>query len=191
MIFDIMTPPIIYIFGGLLLFAIIVLIALFNKIIRADHMVKEAWSGIDVQLKRRHELIPSLLETVKGITQHEQSTLEQVTQARSESLRVKELGETESAETALSGALRGLLAIAESYPDLKASENFIQFQKHLVETENRIEMARRYYNGSVRDFNILIESFPGILLANTLNKTPKDFFEIEFAYEKDAPEVQL
>ena len=181
----------IYVFAGLLLFALLVLIALFNKIVRAGHMVNEAWSGIDVQLKRRHELIPALIETVKGYMAHEQATLEKVVQARSESIRVKEVPDAEAAECELSGALRNLLALAEAYPDLKANQNFMQFQDHLVETEDRIEMARRYYNGSVRDYNILIESFPGILIAGMLNREPRDFFEIEFAYEKDAPEVQL
>ncbi len=161
----------------------------YNRFVRLRNQADEAWSGIDVQLQRRHELVPNLLATVKGYMAHESGVLERVTRLRTDA--GMGLDERASAESGLSRSISRLFAVAEDYPDLKASESFMQLHESLVEIEEQLQYARRYYNGSVRDYNILVESFPGVLIAGMLNKQPKDFFEIEFAYEKDAPEVQL
>ena len=173
----------------ILLFVIVILI--FNRFIRYRAMVREALSGIDVQLKRRHDLIPNIVDAVKGYMQHERKVLEDVTQLRArvgDSKTVKEKGE---AENGLSQVLKTIFAVAEAYPDLKANQNFLEVQKSLTDIEDQIQMARRYYNGTVRNYNILVESFPGNLIAKVFNFAPADFFEIEYVTERKVPDVRF
>jgi len=166
-------------------------LALFNRMVRYRNRVREAWSGIDVQLKRRHNLVPRLVEAVKAYAAHERAVLEEVTRVRSETEAARDFGETEASEERLSRSLRPLLALVEAYPDLKANQSFLNLQQELVETEDMLQMARRYYNGSVRDFNTLIEMFPGNIVAGLFHFEPRDFFEIETATERLAPQVSL
>jgi LemA protein len=163
----------------------------YNRMVRARNMVREAWSGIDVQLKRRYDLIPNLVETVKGYTKHESTVFEEIAQTRAQSMTASTPQDKGPSENALSQQLKSLFAVAESYPDLKASQNFIDLQKSLSEIEDQIQYARRYYNGSVRDFNILIQTFPNNTLAGVFGFKPQEFFEIELATERSAPEVDL
>src|SRR5664279_335215 len=156
---------ILWIVLGLVAIVIIWFIAVFNGIIGLKNRTKEAWSDIDVQLKRRHDLIPNLIETVKGYAKHEASVFEKVTEARANAINAKGAQEAGQAENVLTSALKSVFAVAESYPDLKASENFKQLQGELTDTEDKIEAARRFYNGNVRDFNTKIETFPNSLVA--------------------------
>ena len=180
-----------WIAGTVLLLIVGAGILLFNRIVRARNLVDEAWSGIDVQLKRRHDLVPNLVETVKEYGGHERTLFDDITRLRSETLSVTAPGETGAAENALTRQLKTLFAVAEAYPELKASENFLDLQKSLSDIEDKIQYARRYYNGTVRDYNILIESFPNNLLANPLGFQREEFFEIEYATERKAAEVDF
>ena len=155
------------------------LIAVYNGLIRLKNRTDEAWSDIDVQLKRRYDLIPNLISTVKGYAQHEKNLFEKVTQARTAAMGAQGPVDKSQAENMLSGTLKSLFAVAENYPDLKANENFLELQRELSDTENKIQASRRFYNGNVRDFNIKIETFPNNLVAGMLNFTKRDFFEIE------------
>ena len=155
------------------------LIAVYNGLIRLKNRTDEAWSDIDVQLKRRYDLIPNLISTVKGYAQHEKNLFEKVTQARTAAMGAQGPVDKSQAENMLSGTLKSLFAVAENYPDLKANENFLELQRELSDTENKIQASRRFYNGNVRDFNIKIEVFPNNLVAGMLNFTKRDFFEIE------------
>lgn len=166
-------------------------IAIYNNLVKNRNMVKEGWSGIDVQLKRRTNLIPNLVNTVKGYTQHEQGVLENVTEMRTQCLGTNDPAERAKSEGLLTAALGKLFAVAENYPDLKANENFIELQKSLDNIENEIQMARRYYNGAVRNLNILIESFPSNIVANIFNFKQADFFELENPSERAVPEVDF
>lgn len=150
----------------------------FNSLTRRRNQTDEAWSDIDVQLKRRYDLIPNLVESVKGYTQHEQTTLENITKARTAAMGAKTMGEHAQAEDMLSGTLKSLFAVAENYPDLKASQNFLQLQDELTDTENKIQAARRFYNGNVRDYNTTVQSFPTNIMANVFNFKVKDFFQL-------------
>ena len=174
----------------LILIALTVVWAIFtyNRFIKLKHMVKEAWSGIDVQLKRRFNLIPNLIETIKGYAKHEADTMEQLTRMRTGSEDVNQRG---AEEGRITQAIQNLLAVAEEYPDLKASQNFLDLQNNLDEIENAIQLARRYYNGAVRDFNVLVESFPSNLIANVFSFQNADFFEIELARQRDVPKVEF
>ncbi|NIT04345.1 LemA family protein [Candidatus Saccharibacteria bacterium] len=163
---------------------------LYNTLVRSRTRVEEAWSHIDVQLKRRADLIPNLVETVKGYAKHEKGVFENVTKARSAILSAKTVKESEDADNMLTGALKTLFAVAENYPELKASENFKELQDELSDTENKIAYARQFYNGNVRDFNILIKSFPNVLLSSALGFKPAEFFEAE-AGEREKPEVKF
>jgi LemA protein len=167
------------------------LIFLFNRLVRSKNLVKEGWSGIDVQLRRRYNLIPNLVETVKGYAKHEKGVLEEVVKLRSQCIDAKKMGEQAQAENALTQALKGLFALAEAYPDLKANQNFLDLQKHLTEIEDQIQLARRYYNGTVRNFNIQIESFPSNLVAQIFNFKQAEFFEIEVATQREVPQVDF
>jgi len=167
------------------------LVILYNGLIKARQMVAEGWSGVEVQLKRRSNLVPNLVETVKGYLTHEQSLLEDVTRLRSQCRSASDIPEKAKLEGALGRSLTGLLAVAESYPDLKASANFSKLQEQLAEVEDQIQMARRYYNGSVRELNIKVESFPGNLVAGTFGFKTAEFFEIESPEERAVPEVQF
>jgi LemA protein len=164
-------------------------VVIYNKLVANRNLVAEGWSGIDVQLKRRNDLIPNLIETVKGYMGHERGVLEQVTELRAKSLQAAGVGDKARAEGALGAALANLFAVAENYPDLKASQNFIELQKSLADIEDQIQLARRYYNGAARNFNILIQSFPSNLVANTFKFTPVEYFEIEEAAERVVPKV--
>jgi LemA protein len=168
-------------------------IFLYNGLVRHRQMVSEGWSGIDVQLKRRADLIPSLVESVKGYMGHEKSVLGDVTRLRADAQAASGAMPEERAriEGALSGALGRMLAIAEGYPDLKASANFLEFQRQLTETEDEIALARRYYNGAVRNNNIAVEVFPANLCAGSLGFAKAQYFEIEDAAERALPKVSL
>ena len=171
-----------------LLYAVIV----FNSLVRTRQMADEAWSGIDVQLKRRHDLVPNLVDTVKGYAGHERSVLEEVTQLRgaARALPQGDVAARAQAEGALSAAIGKLLAVAENYPDLKASNNFLELQKQLSDLENELQMARRYYNGTVRNLNVLVQSFPSNLIAGMAGFAPRDFFELADG-EGAVPQVNL
>jgi LemA protein len=166
---------------------------LYNRLVKLRQMAREGWSGIDVQLKRRADLIPNLLESVKGYMQHEKSLLEEVTRLRNASIAADNAPPAERGkiEAALSGALGRLIAVAENYPDLKASQNFMEFQNALEETENEISMARRYYNGAVRNSNIAVESFPSNLVASRFGFDKAEFFEIEEPADRATPKVSF
>ncbi|MCB4205462.1 LemA family protein [Deferribacterales bacterium Es71-Z0220] len=170
--------------GGLIFLGIIVIlvfafIAYYNKFIKLKNQADESFSGIDVQLKRRHDLIPNIVETVKGYVKHEASTLEKVVQARNIAMSANSVEDKAKAENMITGALKSLFALSESYPDLKANQNFISLQNTLSEIEDNIQNARRYYNAVVRDYNILCESFPSVIIANIFNFKKREFFEIE------------
>ena len=168
---------------------LLLLIVLYNRLVRLRNMVREGWSGIDVQLKRRANLIPNLVETVKGYMGHERDLLEKVTRLRSQSLQTGNLGEKQRVESALTGGLARLFAVAEGYPELKANQNFQDLQSQLSEIEDQIQLARRYYNGTVRNLNIAIESFPGNLVAGWFAFQTAEFFEIEDPGDRSVPMV--
>lgn len=157
----------------------IVLIAMYNALVRLNTRTQEAWSDITVQLKRRYDLIPNLVNTVKGYAKHEKSVFEDVTKARTQAMKAEGVQETAKAENQFSETLKSLFAVAEAYPDLKANENFKALQDELVDTEDKIQAARRFYNGSVRDLNIKIQTFPTNLFAKKLGFTKREFFEVE------------
>lgn len=167
------------------------LIAVYNGLIKLRNMKEEAWSGIDVQLKRRSDLIPNLLESVKGYMAHERSVLEQVTSLRAQSMNASTVGAKIAAESALTRSLGALFAVAENYPDLKASQNFIDLQNQLAQIENEIQMARRYYNGTVRNLNVGIETFPNSIVAGMFNFAKAEFFEIEDEADRTVPKVNF
>jgi LemA protein len=169
------------------------LVGAYNGLVALRNKVQEAWSGIDVQLKRRYDLIPNLVNTVKGYASHEAATLEKVIQARNQAISVKTgdvQGQAE-AETMLSGALRQFFALSESYPDLKANTNFIELQRSLTQIEDQIQSARRYYNALVRDNNTKVESFPTNLIANNFGFVKYEYFEITDDSQRDNVKVQF
>lgn len=151
----------------------------------------EAWSGIDVQLKRRHDLIPNVVEAVKGYMQHERKVLEDITNIRASLINAVTVKEKSQRENNLSSAFKSIFAVVENYPDFKANQAILELQKNLTEIEDQIQFARRYYNGTVRNFNILAESFPSNILASLFNFKPADFFEIEYATERNTPDVKF
>lgn len=166
-------------------------IFIYNKFIRLRNMVEEGWSGIEVQLKRRSNLIPNLLETVKGYMGHERELLSKVTELRSQSMQERAVGEKARLEEKLSRSLANVFAVAEGYPDLKANQNFSELQAELSEIEDQIQLARRYYNGTVRNLNIQVESFPGNIIAGIFKFTRAEFFEIEDPIARTVPEVSF
>jgi LemA protein len=178
-----------YILLGLVVAALVGAISIYNRLVRNRQMVQEGWSGIDVQLKRRADLIPNLIEAVKGYMGHERGVLEQVTELRAQSLKAGGVGDKARVEGALGAALGNLFAVAENYPDLKASQNFIQLQQSLADIEDQIQLSRRYYNGAARNLNILVASFPSNLVANMFQFTPAEYFEIEDATDRAVPKV--
>ncbi len=186
-----MAEIILYVILGLAVAVVAWAIAIYNKLVRRRTMVKEGWSGIDVQLKRRANLIPNLIETVKGYMGHEQGVLAEVTQLRQQSMGGGTPGQQGSIQGALGRALGKLFAVAEAYPDLKASRNFVDLQDELSDAEDQIQLARRYYNGAVRDLNILIEQFPSNLIAGRFGFIQAEFFEIEDAADRAVPEVEF
>jgi len=185
-----MTPILIVI---LVVLAIIILwpVGTYNRLITLRNRAKEAWSDIDVQLKRRYNLIPNLVETVKGYAAHERELFEKVTEARTRAMGAQTPKEKGEAENILSGTLKTLFAVAENYPQLRASENFLELQRELTDTEDKIQAARRFYNGNVRDLNIRIESFPANIIANLFRFAKMDFFEIEEAEAREPVKVKF
>ena len=180
----------------LIIVIIIVLLAawavfIYNQFISQRNIVDEAWSGIDVQLKRRYDLIPNLVNTVKGYSQYERELMQDITALRAKSMNLNSPGEKAKPESALSGRLKNLLAVVENYPDLKASQSFLNLQQKLTEVEDQIQYARRYYNGAVRDYNTRVESFPSNIVASIFGFKKEEFFEITFATERQTPEVDL
>jgi LemA protein len=175
----------------LILLAVFYYIAKRNGIISARNRVDESWSGIDVQLKRRHDLVPNLVETVKGYATHEQEVFTKVTEARAESMSAKSVQDTASAETKLTGALTDLRAVAEQYPNLKATENFQQLSRNLSELEDEIQASRRIYNSNVQAYNTDIQQFPGSIIANQGGFSARQYFEIEDKSERDPVAVSF
>jgi len=163
----------------------------FNKLVRLKNRAKEAWADIEVQLKRRHDLIPNLVETVKGYAVHEREVFEKVTEARTRAMGAKTMKERAEAENYLSETLKTLFAVAENYPNLKASTNFLELQRELVDAEDKIQAARRFYNANVRDLNIMIESFPANIIASAFGFKKMEFFEVPEAAEREAPKVKF
>ena len=182
---------ILYIVIGVVVLIILWAIVVFNGFVRLKHRVNEAWSDIDVQLKRRHNLIPNLVKTVKGYAKHEKGLFEKVTEARTKAVSAKGIEEKGKAENALTNTLKTLFAVAENYPDLKANANFLELQRELSDTENKIQAARRFYNGNVRDINIKVEHFPSRIIAGVFSFKKRDFFEIEEAAERSVPKVEF
>ena len=176
---------------GLVVLVGLIYILMRNSIISSRNRVEEAWSGIDVQLKRRHDLVPNLVEAVKGYATHEQKTFENVTKARSQAMGAQGVEETGKAESMLSQALGGLRVVAEQYPELRATENFQQLQNQLSELEDEIQASRRIYNSNVQSYNTKIQQFPMSIVANQGGFSDKEFFEIGDAAEREAPEVSF
>lgn len=161
----------------------------YNSLVRRRNQVKESWSDIDVQLKRRYDLIPNLVESVKAYATHERQAFENVTAARSAAMGAQTPVEHAKAENMLTGALKSLFAVAEAYPDLKANTNFLELQRELADTENKIQAARRFYNTNVRDYNTAIESVPTNIVAKSFGFAPQEYFELEDEAAKNVPKV--
>lgn len=177
-----------WIAAGALLALLLYGVVLFNRLVARRNHVLEAWSGIDVQLKRRHDLLPKLVEVVKAYGRYEQATLEQITGARA---AAGSGAERREAENGLSRGLRQLFALAEAYPELKANQGYLDLQRQVSDTEEQIQYARRYYNGTVRELNVLVESFPSNLVARWFGFRTMEFFEIELATQRESPEMTL
>ncbi len=169
------------------------LMAMYNGLIKTRNRVREAWSDIDVQLKRRYDLVPNLIETVKGYAKHEQETFEKVVNARSQAMNTSsdDLGKKTEAENALSSTLKSIFALAENYPDLKANQNFLELQRELTDTEDKIMAARRFYNNNVRRFNTKVEVFPTNIFAKRLGFKKQDFFELKEEAAREPVKVEF
>jgi LemA protein len=174
---------------GIVAFLIILGIALYNALVKARTMVEEGWSGIDVQLKRRANLIPNLVETVKGYLTHEKTLLSDITELRSQSLASSDISQKAIIESRLSRSIAGIFAVAENYPELKANQNFKHLQEQLADIEDQVQMARRYYNGTVRNLNIKIDAFPSNMVAGLFHFTKAPFFEIDDPAARSVPQV--
>jgi len=179
-----------------IIFAIVALVVLwvifaYNSLITLQNRCEEAWADIDVQLKRRHNLIPNLVETAKAYASHEKEVFQNVTEARSKAVEAGDVEGQKQAENQLTGALKSLFAVSEDYPKLQASENFLELQKELRDTEDKIQAARRFYNNNVRELNTKIEKFPSNLIASLFGFEQKDLFEVESLSEKKTPELQF
>lgn len=175
----------VYIIGGIILFVILFVVLLYNSLVRIRNRKEEAWSDIDVQLKRRYDLIPNLVSTVKGYVKHEQETLAKVTEMRTKALEADGVQAKGQAENMLTGALKSIFAVAENYPDLQASQNFVELQKELSDTENKIQSARRFYNSTVQDLNTAVQTFPKNVVAGMFGFKEEEFFELD-EEEKEA-----
>ncbi len=182
-----------YILIGILVAVALYVVMIYNGLVKARQMAEEAWSGIDVQLKRRADLIPNLIETVKGYASHEKSTFEEVVRLRSQAQAVPagDVAGRAQAEGLLGQALGKLFALAEAYPDLKANQNFAELQASLENLENEIQMSRRYYNGAARDLNVRVESFPNNLIAGQFGFSKKEYFEITNEADRAVPSVKF
>ena len=179
---------IVLIAGGLF---VVFVIGIFNKLVRLKNMVEEAWSGIDVQLKKRYNLIPNLVNTIKGYAAHEKEVFENVAAMRSAGINAKTIEEHGKAENAITQALGRLFAVAENYPDLRANANFVDLQNQLSAIENDIQMARRYYNGTARNKNIAVQSFPSNIIASMFGFKTAAYFELEDAMQRETPVVDF
>ena len=176
---------------ALVIVAVVFVIGVYNGLVRLRNQVRNAWSQIDVQLKRRHDLIPNLVETVKGYATHERETLENVTKARSQAVGAQGVENQAQAENMLTSALGRLMVVVEQYPDLKANENFVNLQEELTATENRIGFARQHYNDSVMGYNTRVESFPANIVAGMFSFVAEAFFEIQDPESREVPKVQF
>jgi LemA protein len=183
--------PALIVVAVIVVLLIIFVIGVYNALIRLRNQVDNSWSQIDVQLKRRHDLIPNLVETAKGYMQHERGTFEAITKARSQAMGAKNVAEASKAEGALGEALSKFMLVVENYPDLKANQNFLAVQEELTSTENKISFARQSYNDQVLFFNNKIQVFPSNIVANMFNFGKRDFFEIEAAAEREVPKVSF
>lgn len=172
-------------------FIIVLFVSIYNSLIKLRNTSEQAWSDVDVQLKRRYDLIPNLVETVKGYASHEKETFEKVVQARNMAMGATSPEQKAEGENFLQSALKSLFALSESYPDLKANQNFLDFQNELSEIEEKIQMARRYYNAVVRDLNTKIESVPSNIVASFFGFIKKEYFELESTEERKTPEVSF
>jgi LemA protein len=182
----------IWIVAAVIAIVVTAIIVIFNRLVRLRQNVRESWSAIDTELKRRYDLIPNLVETVKGYASHERTTLENVIAARNAAVANNGAPQQQvGTENALTSAVRSLFAVAEAYPELKANENFQQLQSQLSETETRISQARRFYNANVRELNTAIQTFPTSLLASMFGYTPENYFEIEDPAERQAVAVKI
>jgi len=170
---------------------VVFVIGIYNALVRLRNQVANAWSQIDVQLKRRHDLIPNLMETAKGYMKHERETFEAITNARSQAMGAKDVSEASKAEGALGGALSKFMLVVENYPDLKANQNFLSLQEELTSTENKISFARQSYNDQVLFFNNKIQMFPSNVVANMFSFAKRDFFELETPAEREVPKVSF
>ncbi len=178
-----------FILIAIIVFVVLAIISMYNGLVRLKMRVEEAWSDIDVQLKRRYDLIPNLINTVKGYATHEQTLLEKLTQERTEAMSSGGVAKAD-AENALTGTLRTLFAVAENYPDLKANQNFLELQRELSDTENKIQAARRFYNATVMELNTKVDTFPSGIIASLFKFTKKEFFQIDEA-EKEVVAVNF
>lgn len=176
---------------AIIVILLIVIISGYNALVSLKIRSEEAWSDIDVQLKRRYDLIPNLIETVKGYAKHEKELFENVTKARADAISAKDLKTQEKAENQISEALKSIFAVAENYPALKANENFAKLQDELTDTEDKIQAARRFYNGNVRELNIKVASFPSNIIASLFHFVPKELFELENPAEKEPVKVNF
>ena len=176
---------------GIIVILVLFAIGAYNRLIALRQRVDQAFADVDVQLKQRHDLIPNLVETVKGYASHERQVLENVTAARSTAVAASGPQAQAQAENALTGALRQLFAVAENYPDLKASRNFLELQNELTDTEDKIQAARRFYNMTVRDLNIKVETFPSRVIANARGIRKRDFFELDEPADREVPAVSF
>ena len=186
-------PVLIVILGVVILLGLYVLF-LYNSLVTRRNRVDEAWSDIDVQLKRRHDLIPNIVQTVKGYASHEKETFTAVIEARNMAMQAQKggnAGEVAQAENMLSGTLKSLFALSENYPALRANENFLQLQGELTNTEDKIQASRRFYNGQVRDFNTAIQKFPAVLIASSIGFKKREFFEIGDEAQRENPKVEF
>jgi LemA protein len=182
--------PVLVLLGALILVALFVM-GQYNRLVKLRNMAEEAWAGIDVELRRRHDLIPNLLETVKGYAAHEEGVFTAVTEARSNAVSAGSVGESGKAEGALSGTLRSLFAVAEDYPDLKADANFRELQAELAATEDRLARSRQIYNGAVRAYDTAREVFPGNIIAGMFNFAPREYFEIDDPEAREPVRVEF
>ncbi len=182
-----------FVIGAIVVIVFAWVVFAYNRFVALINRAKEAWADIDVQLKRRYDLIPNLVSTVKGYAAHEAGTLQKVTDARTRAMNAGSLADKNQAENILTGALKSLFAVAEAYPDLKANQNFLELQRELSDTENKIQSARRFYNGNVRDLNTAIESFPGNVIANMFKFAKMELFELgeENAAAKEPVQVRF
>ncbi len=181
----------IFIALGAIALVILFVVAQYNRLVRLNITVDEAWAQIEVQLKRRADLIPNLVETVKGYAKHEQSTFDAVVAARAKSTSASTVGEVAAADGALTNALRGLLAVAEAYPDLKASTNFLSLQEELSTTENKVSFARQFYNDNVRQLNQAVATVPSKFFAGFAKVGARDFYEVENPTDRNVPNVKF